>query len=144
MDDYHNVHGTHIPSTNSTSQIAHMATILLNTTQTLPIPYYFNYNSPIHNPYGVDASLLKTICKEQFMITLANSYNSIKSSWNLTNLINNNTDLIESLTVHSYDADISEKYHRKFNQMKLVDCVELDLKNTKNYMQAVNTFIELV
>ena len=49
------------------------------------------------------------------MITLTNSYNSIKSSWRLTaDLI---TDLIENLTIHSYDADISEKYHRKFNQM---------------------------
>ena len=76
MDDYHNIHGTRIPSTNSTSQIAHMATILFNTTQTLPIPYYSNYNSPVHNPCGVDASLLKKICKEQFMISLARSYNA--------------------------------------------------------------------
>jgi len=122
-----------------------MATILFNTIQTLPIPYFSNSNFPIHNCHGVDASLLKTICKEQFMITLANSYNSVKSSWNLTtNLIDNDTDLIESLTIHSYDADISEKYHRNFSQMKLVDCVELDLKNTKNYMKAVSTFIELI
>lgn len=144
MDDYHNIHGTRIPSTNSTLQIAHMATILFNTAQTLPIPYFSNSNSPIHNCHGVDASLLKTICKEQ-MITLANSYNSIKSSWILTtNWVDDDTDLIENLTIHSYDADISEKYHRNFSQMKLVDCVELDLKNTKNYMQAVKTFIELV
>ena len=144
VDDYHNIHGTRIPSTNSTLQIAHMATILFNTAQTLPIPYYSNTNSPIHNCHGVDASLLKTICKEQFIITLANSYNSIKSSWRLTADLIDNDNLIENLTIHSYDADISEKYHRKFNQMKLVDCVELDLKNTKNYMQAVKTFIELV
>ena len=84
VDDYHNIHGTRIPSTNSTSQIAHMATILFNTAQTSPIPYYSNTNSPIHNCHGVDASLLKTICKEQFMITLANSYNSVKSAWGLT------------------------------------------------------------
>lgn len=118
-----------------------MATILFNTAQALPIPYYSDNNSPIHNPYGVDALLLKKICKEQFMINLAKSYNSIKSAWNLE--IDINTDLIETLTVHSYDADISEKYHRKFDQMKLIDCFELDLKNTKNYMQAVNTFIRL-
>jgi len=120
-----------------------MATILFNTTQTLPIPYYSNSNSPIHNPCGIDALLLKKMCEEQ-MITLANSYNSIKSNWNLAYLINDNTDLIENLTIHSYDADISEKYHRKFDQTKLVDCIELDLKNTKNYMQAVQTFIRLI
>ena len=52
--------------------------------------------------------------------------------------------MIENLTVHSYDTDISEKYHWKFDKMKLMDCIELDLKNTKNYLQAVNTFIRLV
>lgn len=43
------------------------------------------------------------------MINLAKSYNSIKSIWNLE--IDGNTDLIETLTVHFYDVDISEKYH---------------------------------
>ena len=112
MNSYHNIHGTRIPSTNSTSQIAHMATILFNTAQALPIPYYSDNNSSIHNPHDVDALLLKKICKEQFMINLAKSYNSIKSAWNLE--IDINTDLIETLTVHSYDADISEKYHWKW------------------------------
>jgi hypothetical protein len=97
VDDYHNIHGTRIPSTNSTSQIAHMATILFNTTQTLPIPYYSDHNSSIHNPYGVDASLLKIICKE-YMITLANSYNSIKSNWNWIYSTSDKTNLIENLS----------------------------------------------
>ena len=80
-------------STNSTSQITHMTMILFNTTQTLPIPYYSDNNSSIHNPHGVDALLLKKICKEQFMINLAKSYNSINSAWNLE--IDINADLIE-------------------------------------------------
>ena len=143
MDDYHNIYGTRIPSANSTSQIVHMATILFNTIQTLPIPYFSDYNFPIHNPHGVDAFLLKKICKE-FIVNLAKSYNSIKLNWNFTTNVIDDTDLIGNLTVHSYDANISEKYHRKFDKMKLIDCIELDLKNTKNYLQAVNIFIRLV
>jgi len=69
------------------------------------------------------------------MITLA-------KSWRLaTDFIGNDTDLIESLTIHSYDADISEKYHRKFNQMKLVDCVELDLKTLKIICRLLNVYL---
>ena len=69
-----------------------MVTILFNTAQALPIPYYSDNNSSIYNP---NALLLKKICKEQFMINLAKSYNSIKSAWNLE--IDINTDLIETL-----------------------------------------------
>jgi len=63
VDDYHNIHGTRIPSANSTLQIVHMTTILFNTTQTLPIPYYSDYNFPIHNPHGIDAFLKKFVKK---------------------------------------------------------------------------------
>ncbi|CAG8682987.1 9209_t:CDS:2, partial [Cetraspora pellucida] len=103
VNDYHNLHGTHIPSTNFAQQIVHYATILFNTIKCLPIPYNSVYGFPIHNHQG----------------------------------------LIENLTIHSYNADIIEKYHQNFNQTKLIDCIELDLKNTKNYIEAVKTFLSL-
>ncbi|CAJ0749909.1 10255_t:CDS:2, partial [Entrophospora sp. SA101] len=49
----------------------------------------------------------------------------------------------ESLTVHSYDPDVYEKYRRKFTMTKLVDLIELNLKNTNDYLQAIKTFIGL-
>ncbi|CAJ0883199.1 20596_t:CDS:10 [Entrophospora sp. SA101] len=52
-------------------------------------------------------------------------------------------ELIESLTVHSYDPDVYEKYRRKFTMTKLVDLIELNLKNTNDYLQAIKTFIGL-
>ena len=74
-----------------------MATILFNTTQTLPIPYFSDHNSSIHNPNGVDTFFLKL---KEYMITLASSYNSVKSSWNwIPNLISDETNLIENLTI---------------------------------------------
>jgi hypothetical protein len=51
---------------------------------------------------------------------------------------------MKSLTVHSYDADLWERYGRKFDQTKLVDLLELSLKNTNNYIQAIQSFIEYV
>lgn len=56
-----------------------IAQILFDITQTLPIPYFSDHNSSIHILNGVDTSLLKSICKE-YMITLDNGYNSVKSS----------------------------------------------------------------
>ncbi|PKK74738.1 hypothetical protein RhiirC2_846591 [Rhizophagus irregularis] len=99
-----------IPSVTSKDQISHMATILFNTSEASPIPYY--------------------TCK---------SYNLVKSNWN--NYCEG--ELMESLTVHSYDADLWERYGRKFDQTKLVDLLELSLKNTNNYVEAIQSFIEL-
>ncbi|PKC64757.1 hypothetical protein RhiirA1_421180 [Rhizophagus irregularis] len=37
-----------------------MATILFNTSEASPIPYYTCNHLPIHNPNGVDALIIKT------------------------------------------------------------------------------------
>ena len=124
-----------------------MATILFNTTQTLPIPYFSDYNSSIHNPNGIDFVILKSVLWEQHMIFLMQSYNTIKENYNYLRDITtaNETNLIEDLTIHSYEADACKKlHHRKFDKTKLVDLIELDLKNTKSYLQAIQTFVRLV
>jgi hypothetical protein len=120
-----------------------MATILFDTVSIPPIPYYNENNDPIHNPKGVDASIIKNALRDEYMILLAKSYNLEKANWKeISDLIKfDEPELIQSLVVHSYDIDIYEKYGRKFTQTKLVDFVELDLKNTKNYLQAVDSFI---
>ncbi|CAH1760655.1 13443_t:CDS:1 [Entrophospora sp. SA101] len=59
----------------------------------------------------------------------------------IINMIEN--ELIESLTVHSYDPDVYEKYRRKFTMTKLIDLIELSLKNINDYLQAIKTFIGL-
>ena len=55
-----------------------MATILFNTSEALPIPYYTNDHLPIHNPNGVDSLIIKTALWTTHLIPLAKSYNSIK------------------------------------------------------------------
>lgn len=117
-----------------------MATILFNTNEAPPIPYYTNDHLPIHNPNGVDAFIIKTALWNTHLIPLAKSYNLIKSYWNN----HHEGELMESLTIHSYDADLWERYGRKFDQTKLVDLLELSLKNTNNYIQAIQSFIEYV
>jgi hypothetical protein len=121
-----------------------MATILFNNVETTPIPYMSSNNTSIHNPNGVDAIILKTALWENYMISFSMSYNLLKNNWTQLQEITtaNESSLLESLIVHSYDADLFEKYGRKFNEMKLVDLVELNLKNMKDYLQAIKSFIE--
>ncbi|CAB5293004.1 unnamed protein product [Rhizophagus irregularis] len=82
---------------------------------------------------------------ENYMISFAMSYNSLKTHWAQFQDITtaNESSLLESLIVHSYDADLFERYGRKFTEIKLVDLIELNLKNTKDYLQAIKSFIEL-
>lgn len=122
-----------------------MATILFNTTHANPIPYYSDNRVPIHNPKGVDPMILKRMLSD-YMISMGKSYNLVKENWGMVpNMIMmDEAELLESLIVHSYDLDLFEKYGHKFNQTKLVDCIELNLKNTENYLQAIESFIGLV
>ena len=123
-----------------------MATILYNNVETTPIPYISSNDTSIHNPNGVDAAILKTTLWENYMISFAMSYNSLKTHWIQfqDSTTTNESSLLESLIVHSYDADLFERYGRKFTETKLVDLVELNLKNMKDYLQATKSFIELV
>jgi hypothetical protein len=73
----------------------------------------------------------------QYMIEFAISYNTRKSTWISINDITslNESDLMESLMIHCYDADLTEKHVRKFDTTKLVDFIPADLKNMKKYYQ---------
>jgi hypothetical protein len=121
-----------------------MATILFNNVETTPIPYMSSNNTSIHNPNGVDGIILKTALWKNYMISFSMSYNLLKNNWTQFQEITtaNESSLLESLIVHSYNADLFEKYGRKFTEMKLVDLVELNLKNMKDYLQAIKSFIE--
>ena len=123
-----------------------MATILFNNVNTTPIPYFSSNNNSIHNPNGVDANILKITLWEDYMVPLGMSYNLLKTHWTWVQdtTTTNESNLLESLIVHSYNTNLFEKYGRKFTQTKLIDLIELNLKNMKDYLQAVKSFIELV
>lgn len=121
-----------------------MATLLINTSSNItPIPFFSNNNYSVHNPNGIEASVIKNALVNQYMITFNVSYNTRKSTWNQLPDIStlSEAELIESLIVHSYDADITEKRIRSFNSTKLIDFIPTDLKNTNDYLKALNKFI---
>ena len=146
IDDYHDLHESRQPNATSLSRIAHMATLLINTSDTVPIPFFSNNNHGIHNPNGVEASRIKEVLINRYMTTFNVSYNARKNTWNKLPDISTlgEVDLIEYLTIHSYDADITEKHIRSFDSTKLVDFIPTNLKNTDDYLKALSKFVGYV
>ena len=116
-----------------------MATLLLNTSNVAPIPLFTPNSLTIHNPNGVDSVLLKNALYLKYMPNLAISYNARKSTWtSIKDIIAlDESDLIDTLTIHCYDADLSEKCVRKFDTTKLVDFMPADLKNMSDYLKVL-------
>ncbi|CAJ0759629.1 5907_t:CDS:2 [Entrophospora sp. SA101] len=55
------------------------------------------------------------------------------------------SELINSLMIHTYDIDLQNNLHenRKMDTVKLVDFVSQDLKSLPDYLQAITPFVEL-
>ena len=79
-----------------------MVTVLFNTSKVSSIPYYSDNNLPIYNPNSIDAFIIKTALWTNHLISLGKSYNSVKFNWNNYH----EGELMESLTIYSYNADL--------------------------------------
>jgi len=75
IDDYHNIHGLRIPTTMSTSTVAHMTTVLaIPISIASAIPQSVG-DANIHNPRLVDSSVLITQIENRFMALLSQLFN---------------------------------------------------------------------
>ena len=123
-----------------------MAMLLINNIAAPPIPLASSANLGIHNPNGVEATLLKNLLEVNFKNIVCKSYNQSKMEWNFVTDMTalNNDDLIESLIVHSYDADLLETHSRRsFKSTKLIDFSPQNLKKTNDYLKSLKIFFEL-
>ena len=78
IDDYHNIHGLRIPTTTSTSTVAHMTTVLaipIPTATAIPRNVEDNVYASIHNPRIVDNNILISKIEDRFMALLSQSFN---------------------------------------------------------------------
>jgi hypothetical protein len=120
-----------------------MATLLINKIDAPTIPIS---SSNIHNPNGVEAGLLKNLLRMNFNNIVCESYNQNKMKWIfVTDMIDlNEDDLIDSLIVHSYDADLIETHSkRSFKFTKLIDFLPQNLKNASDYLKCLDIFFRL-
>ena len=130
IDDYHSIHTKRMPNTTTTSDAAHLATILMNPIATQPAVSKIN----IHNPLLVDADLIKINMANKFMKFFGFSHNR---RWGFR-VVDDDTRM-EELTTHNYDTRLKEK--RSTRSMKdtiLIDLQKSDLHTTDAYIKAIN------
>ncbi|CAG8684335.1 10919_t:CDS:1 [Acaulospora morrowiae] len=135
IDDYHNIHTERVPNTTTTSDVAHLATILMNPITTQRAIPQLN----IHNSKLVDAESIKINLENRFMELYGLSHNQ---RWGFR-AIDDNTRL-EELTVHSYDIRLQEKRRtRSMKDVILIDLQKNTLHSLDEYVQAINAITNI-
>ncbi|CAG8494979.1 7721_t:CDS:2 [Dentiscutata erythropus] len=100
----------------------------------------------VHNPEFIDAYIISSKLRTEYMQAFGTSYTDRKKEWNSIQEITNLSDdtLIDSLTIHIYDSDIAErKEERAMKDVKLVDLIPLDLYSMNDYLKAIDTYTRL-
>ena len=129
VDDYHNIHVPHQPTTTATSRPTHMTTILMNPCPIPAIPY----NSVV-NPKFIDSDLLIKHLNERFIVNLGVLYHDRTRSANACT----DEELIDRLVSHSYNNRLTEKKDdRHIRNSVLVDFTENKLKDMDGYLKAL-------
>ena len=133
IDDYHNIHVQQQPRTTTTSLPTHMATIVANPCLTLAIP-----RNQVLNPKIVDGELIIRNIDKRFIVNLGVPYYNYMK--NCINREYTDTELLEKLTLHSYDDRLAEKKsERHIKNCILFDFVERNLKGIEGYLDSLQT-----
>ncbi|RIB20462.1 hypothetical protein C2G38_2035221 [Gigaspora rosea] len=115
VDDYHNMHTPQQPDTTTMSFATNMTTIIVNPCQLSPIPHYGAINPKI-----VDDELITKYLNERFIINLGVPYYDRKQD---SQKVCSDDELIEQLTVHSYN----DRIENKTNNRHVRDAILFDL-----------------
>ncbi|RIB25350.1 hypothetical protein C2G38_2031103 [Gigaspora rosea] len=130
IDDYHNIHVPQQSDSTSTSRPTHMATIVANPCSMAAIP-----SNGVLNPKFLDGDLIIKHLDERFIISLGIPYHE-----RCQNYIGEYSDdeLIEKLTLHSYnDRLVEKKSDRHIQNAILFDFVGGNLKGVEDYTKAL-------
>src|SRR5688500_12807919 len=139
VDDYHDIHEARQPATTSLHHI-YMAIIIVNTPLISAVKKFTNKNIYIHNLLIINTTALYDTLTYQYMSHFGFNYTDSCLFWyNVPNITKMSaTDLEDWLTVHVYNPKINYvKNQRSIEYVKLVDLIPLDLKSTKQYLEAL-------
>ncbi|RIB29915.1 hypothetical protein C2G38_2136600 [Gigaspora rosea] len=130
VDDYHNIHTPQQPDMTTTSFATNMTTIVVNPCQLSLIPHYGAINPKI-----VDDELITKHLNERFIVNLGVPYYDQKRD---SQKVCSDEELIEQLTVHSYNDRIENKTNNQHIwDAILFDFIKNDLKGVSEYINAL-------
>lgn len=144
IDDYHSIHGWRRPNTTSLSTANHMATsVSKKIEQCEKVPAIYN-QIHIRNPKNIEADRIKSHLMDEFKGIFEVSYNMRKKEWIGQNASINETNRIELLTVHFYDALILEKYHdRSMRGVHIINLQQKNLHSLNDYLEVLQTLTKI-
>ncbi|CAG8743839.1 22481_t:CDS:2, partial [Cetraspora pellucida] len=138
VDDYHNIHSKRVPDTCSTSNVAHMTTLVLNHIDMAAIPRIMSNGASIHNPKLIDFELVCNVLGHHYMEQMAKTFND--RFYYETSL----DEKLENMTLHSYNSHIQEQQEeRKMKDTSLLDFFELKLEYVDSYINALQHVYEV-
>jgi len=98
----------------------------------------------IHNPKNIEADRIKLHLMDEFKGIFEVSYNMRKKKWISQNASINETNRIELLTVHFYDALILEKYHdRSMKGVRIINLQQKNLHSLNDYLEVLQTLTKI-
>jgi len=131
-----------MPNTTSTSQVAHMMTMTINTPNIPSIHYLSSSGFKVHNPNLVDSNSLIYYLYNTYMNKFSISYINRKSFWSVPEMtLLPEKELIDTLSIHSYNTNwIQEDMYNihTMDYVKLIEFQELNLKSLDDYLKAAN------
>lgn len=137
IDDYHNIHTHHRPSTTVQTQVVHMATLLVKSfpnVRAIESRDYGNHDSMPANVDVLQPLLTKSSNK------LSQTYVEIMPDWLQAKYFDPESQR-NRLLAHDYQQH-QILGMRSMENCKLVDCVELPLKSYENFRSALQVLLD--
>ncbi|XP_065071763.1 uncharacterized protein LOC135696323 [Rhopilema esculentum] len=132
IDDYTNIHTKRRPKDLKTSDARSMATILL---KKFPGIHAISSNGNHTNPDGISSNLLSQFASEN-MYKASSTFASTMPLWITAEFFDPEKER-KRLEIHDYQAMQQRRDMRRMQQCKLLDELELPLKNFENFLQAL-------
>ena len=139
VDDYTNIHTFRRPTSSSTVEVAHMATVLMRVFDKPAIPARGEGIGPGNDPAGINIDSqvnefeqkITDILKPFAITALAHIQVHYFTPENERN----------RLTAHMYGEGNNLRQSRGVENSHLIDCIELPLKSVHNFHQAANVYL---
>ena len=137
IDDYHNIHTNHRPSSESQTNVAHMATLLVKSYKNVKAINSAGPDNQDQKP--ANSALLQDLLLKS-LSRISKSYVDVMLDWLQAKLFDPESQRVR-LLAHDYQKDDILGV-RSMENCKLVDCIELPLKSYENFQFALNAMLE--
>ena len=140
IDDFHNIHSHHCPSSSSQTQVCHMTTLLVKKFPTMPAikPHSYADQDSLPANLAVLESLLQRCTS-----SLSKTHVDIMPDWVQAKFFDPESQRSRLLVHDCKQREIQDiQAMRTMANCKLVDCIKLPLKSLENFHSALEYLLK--